>query len=115
MKSIKNIFALVGLILLLGGCANNAKVLQVPGNTEQSKYGPQNEKRLTGIVAYKLGGDAEANREEAYKKMFDTCNGKYNIIKEWEQSKGGVFVYGAFVKIRHQYIEFNCIKYGKDK
>ena len=66
---------------------------QVPGSVEKSKYAPVNSNQQYGLISY----EGTMGREDAYKKMHKTCNGKYKIIDEYKSSAGGVYVpYGQY-------------------
>jgi hypothetical protein len=84
----KNLIIPIATIFLLSGCTS-ADILRKPGEvSKQSQYAPQNEKSKSddiGIMRYLNEGAAfvtEARREDAYKKMYNLCNGKYELVNE---------------------------------
>lgn len=78
---------LMGLVMLaVAGCG---ATMVKPVNTG-SKYAPLNEGDGEGEVIYRLGrmdSFNESQREGAYKKMYEQCNGKYNVADEWTDSE----------------------------
>lgn len=75
------------VMALMSGCA--ARMVETHGG---SKYGPKNE-GPGGRVQYistGLSGLVEARREDAYKQMFEACNGSYNIVREFDEPNGSV-------------------------
>ena len=83
----------------------------MPGSIEKSKYAPVNADEQYGVVSY----SAKSAREDAYKKMYSACSGKYKIIDESQQNSGAVFIpngYGGGVmaNTKKNYIKFICIK-----
>lgn len=103
-------------VFLFSGCS--AKVEHLPGSIETSKYAPVNAQEQYGMVSYRNAGISavrEARRENAYKEMYNTCNGKYKIINESNQNDGAVFISnnngGGFMKNTNRiYIKFICVK-----
>jgi len=72
----KELSFIIAISLAIAGCAPKMEVL--PGSVKKSKYAPTNQSQEAGIVSYDQGD--EDMEEEAYKMMFDTCNGKYKIL-----------------------------------
>jgi hypothetical protein len=76
------------LILILSGCIATANMVKNPNESNsQSKYAPDSEKKSNGVgvVSYMNEGIIsirETRREDAYKKMYGACNGKYEIFDE---------------------------------
>ncbi|GGB45976.1 hypothetical protein K8B83_04900 [Shewanella inventionis] len=78
----------IATIIFLSGCTS-ADILRKPGEvSKQSQYAPQNETPKAnniGIMRYLNEGAEfvrEARREDAYKKMYNLCNGKYELVDE---------------------------------
>lgn len=102
-------------VFLFNGCS--AKIEHLPGSKETSKYAPVNAQEQYGIVSYRNQGISavrEARRENAYKEMYNTCNGKYKIINESNQNDGAVFVSnnngGGYMQSTSRiYIKFICV------
>lgn len=89
-------------------------MISAPG-ASGSAFAPVNEASLPGVVRYSAKGIkpiVNARREAAYKKMFETCNGKYRIVGESSDSNGGVIVpvgnMAAYSENKHIYIHFEC-------
>ena len=100
-------------ILFLTGCT--ATMVSAPGKNTTSRYAPINETSRPGIIKYLNAGDSEviqARREDAYKKMYKACNGKYKIINEGSQLKNGAIIpigSGAYYsQSEYLYINFEC-------
>ena len=80
--------SLLGLTLALGGCLTTANMVKHPLSVKtQSKYAPDSEKKSNGVgvVSYMNEGHSSirgARREDAYKKMYEACDGKYDIYDE---------------------------------
>lgn len=105
---------LAGLVLVFAtGCS--AKLISAPGAKSGSAFAPVNEASLPGVVRYSAKGIkpiVNARREAAYKKMFETCNGKYRIVGESSDSRGGVIVpvgnMAAYSENKYIFIHFEC-------
>jgi hypothetical protein len=91
-----------GLVLLLAGCAEGAKLVQDNGDG--------------GVVTYPFKGEQGAMlssfRTEALTLIKDTCGGAYSIMREGE-AKGRARVAGVeggqeIVRERRWGIEFRC-------
>lgn len=91
-----------GLVLLLAGCAEGAKLVQDNGDG--------------GVVTYPFKGEQGAMlssfRTEALTIIKDTCGGAYSIMREGE-AKGRARVAGVeggqeIVRERRWGIEFRC-------
>jgi hypothetical protein len=105
---------LPGMIFLIG-CA--AQMVVNPGSQADSPYSPINEASRPGIIRYLSEGAQpvkEARRNDAYRKMYEACGGKYRILREGSRSEGGVVVptgSGAlYADSQYIYIEFECVK-----
>jgi hypothetical protein len=81
-----------------------------------SAYAPVNEKDSHGIVSY-LNDGAETvrkkRREDAYRKMYESCAGPYRIVTEGEKVEGGSVVkvdpnVTSFFSFHDWYIEYAC-------
>jgi hypothetical protein len=101
------------LIILLAGCGAN--MIRVPGETSQ--YAPMNDNPKRGVISYKANGPAwavKARLEDAYKQMYELCNGKYIIINEDSQIAGAVAIpigrVTAMPVVREAFVTFECVK-----
>lgn len=106
--------AILILCIITVGCS--AKLISAPGAKSGSAYAPINEQSLPGVVRYSAQGIkpiVNSRREAAYKRMFETCNGKYNILGETYDTDGGVIVpvgnLAAYSARKYVYIHFECI------
>lgn len=116
MKKLLLLSLAMPIALLFNGCS--AKIEHMPGSIEKSKYAPVNEAEQYGVISYRNQGIAsvrKARREDAYKKMYTACNGKYKIIDESSKDAGAVFVangYGGGTMVNQSdiYIKFICVK-----
>jgi len=113
MYKIKIFICIIASISL--GCSATS-VIQ-PGSSSKSKYAPINEEVRTGIIRYLNQGASfvrNSRREDAYKKMYNFCNGKYTILNEGIRSEGGVITpignSATFSDIQYVYIEYRCVK-----
>ncbi len=119
----KKAFLSITCVSILVGCTS-ADVLRHPGDvTKTSKYAPQNEKQNDdniGIMRYLNEGASfvkEARREDAYKKMFNMCDGKYEILVENSSETSPTILttetYNGFVSqavsSSYRYIHFKCV------
>ncbi|WP_199611550.1 hypothetical protein [Flocculibacter collagenilyticus] len=110
-------------VALLAGCTS-ADVLRHPGEVAKtSKYAPQNERKTEnniGVMRYLNEGASfvrEARREDAYKKMFTMCEGKYDIIAETDSettpitytSETNTGFVSQTVSSSYRYIHFKCV------
>ncbi len=88
----------------------------------ESQYAPMNE-RNGGQVRYLAAGIPpvqKARREDAYKQMFEKCDGRYRIVSESSESAGSITTgqahaygnnaYGSAVTVNGswRYIDFEC-------
>lgn len=76
------------VLLFLMSCT--AQMVAPPGNTK-SKYAPANQSSNRGIVKYSTEGASSvvaARREDAYKRMYNACGGKYIIVSEGMKPEG---------------------------
>jgi hypothetical protein len=104
------------LFTLLSGCA--ATMVNAPGGATNSRYAPTNEASRGGVIKYlNQGADfvIQNRREDAYKQMFNACNGKYKIDAEGPQSEGGMVLAmspgSAMIgDNQYWYIQFSCQK-----
>jgi len=108
-------------LLSLTACTS-ADMLRTPGaSPEKSKYAPQNESsnNSVGVVRYLNEGASfvvDARREDAYKQMFNSCNGKYEIIAETDsESLPTTFInqtstgyMAQTVSSTYRFIHFRC-------
>ena len=125
MKILYKTTSIVVAIISLSGCLTTANLIKSPheGRTN-SKYAPESEKQADGIgvVSYLNEGIAsirEARREDAYKKAFESCDGKYDIVAETSnytdpmyitnQSSYSKSTYNTYsVQSEYRYIYFKC-------
>lgn len=108
MKFNYSIFIVI--LFILSGCG--AKNVVKPGGKSDSKYAPQNEASRNGIVKYLNDGSSyivKSRREDAYKIMYQNCNGKYNIVNEKVGSKGGANRHASYSFPEYMYIEYKCL------
>lgn len=106
-------FLLLAIFATLSSCT--ATMVSKPGAVD-SKYAPLNETNRAGLIKYlNQGGDSviDKRREDAYKKMYDACQGKYVINKEGPRTEGGVIVQSApniatHSSTQYWYISFSC-------
>lgn len=84
---------------------------------QQSQYGPQNPAPKGGTVRYLNAGSSgviASRRENAFKKMFDECNGKYVITSEGGQDAGAAMLFqgnlGYAAPTSYAVINFECVQ-----
>lgn len=106
------IITTVALVLLVSGCAE----LEVsPGKKSNLKNAPVNEKSRAGIVSYsKEAIDEDAERQEAYDAMTESCHGSYRILnEELKRGNGDYLSENAEVAFGMNedrvYIRFTCV------
>ena len=75
----KAIFFYAATVAFVSGCV--AKIEKMPGSLEHSKYAPTNASEQYGVVSY-YEAHGQTAREDAYKTMYEICNGDYKIIGE---------------------------------
>jgi hypothetical protein len=79
--------ALLSLLLLFpaSGCA--AQMLNSPTGAASSRYAPvRRASQEVGIVKYSADGAAfivQQRKNDAYKQMYETCSGSYEIVREY--------------------------------
>ncbi len=101
------------IIAALSACA--AQLVSPPGAESSTPYAPVNERSRGGVVKYlNEGADfvIEKRRNDAYKKMYAACNGKYRIDAEGQKAEGGVWASGNSVfsgSSQYWYIQFSCV------
>jgi hypothetical protein len=104
----------ITMALLLTGCAAEMVNFRNPS----SQYAPLNETR-GGTIKYQLNDVSEnitMMREDAYKQMYQACEGPYKIVREYEGNRetvGSVIPVGSIAlvnsgRIPYQFIEFEC-------
>ena len=96
------------------GCT--AQMVKQPGGFSDSPYAPINEASSTGVVKYLNQGAKDvikARREDAYKKMYKSCKGSYEIVNEGPVKEGGsAYTIGESIvwsDWKYWYIEFRCV------
>ena len=107
------------IIVLFIGCS--ARVDYAP-MTVDSKYAPINSSEQYGMVSYLNEGIEpirKARREDAYKKMYKICKGRYKIVSISDKPDGVGFLgnttstgftSGGFFLSHRIYIKFQCVK-----
>lgn len=100
-------------VVYLTACATADLVHPVGGSA--SSYAPSNESQRPGMVKYlNQGADfvIKARREDAYKKMYESCGGRYKIVSEGPRAEGGAMVPVGntymFSQSNYWYISFQC-------
>jgi hypothetical protein len=66
-----------------------------PAGESSSKYAPVNERSQPGLVKYLNDGASfvvKRRRENAYKQMYESCQGPYRIVAEGQHAEGGVVI-----------------------
>lgn len=111
-------------ILLLGTTslsACRASMVNRPGADTPSRYDPVNENARGGVIKYLNAGASfvrEKRRQDAYKQMYKTCNGKYRIDAEGPRTEGGVVIPAGDALIAATseawYIQFSCVRAAAD-
>lgn len=79
------LLVLVTCSVALVGCSASSVNLRGPSS---SMYAPLNEAQSTGEISYCNAGAKvvrDARREDAYRKMYESCSGKYEIVREEDQ------------------------------
>lgn len=115
MMKLSKVLRFIGAIFLTSlvmGCA--AQMIRSPGGIE-TPFAPSNEKSLPGTIRYLNQGAGfvvKQRREDAYKKMFAACNGRYTISSEGPRSEGGIATAVGnslvFRSSEYWYISFQC-------
>lgn len=82
---------LVISVMLLAGCSLSG-IDKQPG---KMAYGPEGSDAQYGIASYVHGALWVENdrREDTYKKMYESCGGKYRIVKEQDTPQTMTFKY----------------------
>lgn len=127
-NKLSNLVKFIGVavsVVTLSGCLTTANLIKAPNqaNTD-SKYAPESEKRANGIgvVNYLNEGISsirKARREDAYKKAFEACDGKYKILDERSNYTDPMYItnqtsyssdtYNTYsVQSEYRYIYFRC-------
>jgi hypothetical protein len=91
------------VLLLITSCSST--MVKKVGQT--SKYAPVNYQD-TGAVQYNLAGAnwlVEKRKEDAFKQMYEACNGSYEIKREGRKSE---FMAVPSEQLSIHYIEFKC-------
>ena len=82
-------------VLVSAGCSSANLVLDSRANTVPQEYAPMNkQKEKYGVVNYlNEGADfvIQARRKDAFKKMFESCDGKYIVINEGSNESNPIF------------------------
>ena len=109
-----NILKWILITAFLTGCT--ASQVISPGSNQSSPYAPVNEASRGGIVKYLNEGAGfvkRSRRESAYKKMYESCGGSYEIVKEGTNLEGGVIVpagnSAVWANSQYVYIEYRCV------
>lgn len=100
--------------LVITSCTTAEIVHPVGGSA--SAYAPSNETQRPGMVKYlNQGVDfvIKSRREDAYKKMYESCGGSYKIVNEGPQAEGGAMVPVGntyfYSQSNYWYISFQCV------
>lgn len=106
----KTLFLAV-MMFALSGCA--AQMMRTSG---ESEYAPVNEGN-GGQVRYLAAGIPpvqRARREDAYRQMYEQCQGRYRILSESSESAGAIVQPVGTSAMVHQgswrYIDFECVQ-----
>ncbi|MUL11793.1 hypothetical protein [Aliivibrio fischeri] len=107
-------YLLLSVVLVLTGCVNATMT-----TSPVSKFGPvEQENNKKGVIEYLdnsqiMDSIRKANRESAYKQMFDVCEGKYTIVNEFTRTDAEVKQSSLFSEVkmtdRYKVIEFQCL------
>lgn len=116
---------IAAFVVMFAGCSAEQRVTR-----GESMYGPINESR-GGEIRYLAEGAnfvVSERREDAYRRMFQQCGGRYVIDREWNAADGEVTVgsasatsvYGtafasgeAYSKgVVYRYIAYSCVGEG---
>lgn len=103
------------------GCSTVS--MKAPSNRVSSQYAPQNDNRhVDGLVTYldsTLDSTAQGRREDSYKQMFEQCNGKYVIKREYGSDSIPAYVnsdighsgfsVGVPISFKYVNIVFDCV------
>jgi hypothetical protein len=76
--------------LLTVGCG--AQMVRSASNSN-SRYAPVNEKERGGVIKYVSDGASfivNRRRDDAYKQMYQSCNGAYRVVAEGQRAEGSV-------------------------
>ena len=102
------------VLACLSSCTS-AEIVNPIGSGSGSAYAPSNEVQRPGMIKYlNQGADfvIKARREDAYKKMYDSCGGRYKIVSEGPQAEGGAMLPVGnaymFAQSNYWYISFQC-------
>jgi hypothetical protein len=98
------------------GCT--AQMVSPPGKLNNSPFAPVNEALRPGVIKYLNAGVPsvrESRREDAYRQMHQSCNGKYQIDAEGPREEGGTVMAvspttSVFANSQYWYIQFSCLK-----
>jgi len=109
--------ALLEILILLSGCTT-ANLVRAPGDNAPKEYAPINSGDSTyGVVNYLNEGASfvtNARRKDAYKKMYEACNGKYKILGEASNESNPMFVQQGNITntFTSSYVSFafECVK-----
>lgn len=103
----KIVFPILYMIILTG-CASSSEPSQFGGTSYIEKIGP-------GEIRYTNEGASytrKARREDVYKKIAESCNGDFKIIKEGVKSRTGTIQTQEsnenYPNARYVYIKYAC-------
>jgi hypothetical protein len=103
---------IIGLVAFaaLTGCASTVVMFEHPyDKAKSSEYAPENENASkpmgVGVVYYTDGAGMhdDGNEAKAQKMMYDTCGGKYRIIKQTTPNDYGQTAYNYTVQVTTTY------------
>ena len=116
-------FCTLATALALTGCVTSATLVKHPDQAlTNSKYAPESERQSDGIGVVKImtsGADfvVEERKEDAYKTMYETCNGKYEILEREAAESNPIYstVYDQYGSTTYasgytyEYTYFRCL------
>ena len=124
MNSQTKVFIVLLSSLVLGGCVSADWVKHPNEAFTTSKYAPESERTSNGIgiVRYLNEGHSsviESRKEDAFKKAYEACNGKYEIVKKLDSETAPTY-FSQFnnatnmvttwgVSSSYKYIAFRCL------
>src|SRR5690348_16990394 len=84
--------ATAAMVLAVVACG--AQMISSAGSSG-SPYAPLNDGKRLGLVKYQIDGAdfiVRRRREDAYKKMYESCGGRYLIVAEGAREENGMVV-----------------------
>ncbi len=103
------IFIISVLLVSIFGCATSQENSQFAGTSYIEKIGPGEIRYLNEGASY----TRKARREDVYKKLSESCNGDFKILKEGAMSRTGTIQTQEklenFPSARYVYIKYRCV------